>query len=201
MRSAMSRSLAAPQRRLLLAGVTLVGTMLWLSRGGAPVGQEAHLSVASAPENASSSRPEAVVHPSGPLPTPRTEAREEVGGALDEGVDAPPLGNSPSPPSPGVVLEDTRGQPIYTFWDESGGPPMLDDELTLTLVEAADGMERDPCSESVELSAVRSMQPRYTVAMPLPTAGLYRATCRDGTYEPVDVWMPDSLPQLACASH
>ena len=127
----MSRSPAAPRRRLLLAaGVSLIGTVLWLSRGGAPVGQEAHLSAASAPENASSSRRDAVVHPSGPLLTPRNEVPDEGRGVLDEGVDAPPLGNSPSPPSPGVVLEDTRVQPVYTFWDQAGGPPMLDDELT-----------------------------------------------------------------------
>ncbi len=192
----MSRSPAVPHRQLLLAaGVALIGTVLWLSRGGAPVGQEAHLSVASAPENASSSRPEAVVHPSGPLRTPRTEVPDEVGGALDEGVDAPPLENSPSP---GVVLEDTRVQPVYTFWDDSGGPPMLDDELTLTLVEAADGVAREPWSASVELSAARNMQPRYTVAMPLPTPGRYRATCRDGKYEPVDVWVPNvERPRVA----
>jgi hypothetical protein len=97
-----------------------------------------------------------------------------------------------------VDAADDRIHPVYNFWDDSGGPPMLDDELTLTLVEAADGVAREPWSASVELSAVRNMQPRYTVAMPLPTAGLYRATCRDGNYEPVDVWVPEAeRPRVA----
>jgi len=70
---------------------------------------------------------------------------------------------------------------------------MLDDELTLTLtlVERADGSAFESWSNSVELSAVRNMQPRYSVAMPLPAPGLYRATCRDGRYKPTDVWVPD----------
>ena len=195
----MSRSPAAPQRRLLLAGaVTVVATMLWLLRGGAPVGQEAHLSAGNAPESGDHPSPYTVGDPMLPLPTPRTEVPDEGGGVLDEGADAPPLENSPSPTSPGVVLEDTRVQPVYTFWDDSGGPPMRDDELTLTLVEAADGVVREPWSASVELSAVRAMQPKYTVALPLPTAGLYRATCRDGKYEPVDIWVPNAeQPRVA----
>lgn len=93
---------------------------------------------------------------------------------------------------------DGRVYPIYSFWDDSGGPPMLDDELTLTLVERADGAAFEPWSVSVELSAVRDMQPKYTVAMPLPAPGLYRATCRDGRYKPTDVWVPDiDHPQVA----
>jgi len=86
---------------------------------------------------------------------------------------------------------DTRVHPIYSFWDESGGPPMLDDELTLTLVEAADGVARERWSVSVELSAIREMQPRYSVAMPLFTSGRYRATCRNGSYKPADVCIPE----------
>ena len=104
---------------------------------------------------------------------------EQTGAAGDE-----PLGAA-------VEATDVRIDPAYTFWDDSGGPPMLDDELTLTLVEAADGVAHEPWSASVELSAVRNMSPRYTVSMPLPTPGIYRATCRDGKYRPTEVWVPN----------
>ena len=58
------------------------------------------------------------------------------------------------------------------------------------LVERADGAAFEPWSGSVELSAVRDMQPRHSVAMPLPAPGLYRATCREGRYKPTEVWVP-----------
>jgi hypothetical protein len=93
---------------------------------------------------------------------------------------------------------DESVHPVYTFWDDSGGPPILDDELTLTLVERADGAPFEPWCEVVNLAAVRDMQPKYSVAMPLPAPGLYRATCRDGRYKPIDVWVPDiDHPQVA----
>lgn len=115
-------------------------------------------------------------------------ARKEVG--LE--VTAPDVAAAPEgPPEPTAPPEDDRVSPIYTFWDDSGGPPMLDDELTLTLVERADGAAFEPWSVVVDLRAVRDMQPEHSVAMPLPAPGLYRATCRDGRYHPTDVWVPD----------
>jgi hypothetical protein len=93
------------------------------------------------------------------------------------------------PEPTGEPVED-RVHPVYTLWDDSGGPPMLDDELTLTLVERADGAAFKPWSEVVSLSAVRFIQPKYSVAMPLPAPDLCRATCRDGRYKSTDVCVP-----------
>jgi hypothetical protein len=145
----------------------------------------------SAPERADRSAPDAVTDLTAPFHHARTVVQDLV-------HDTPPVEVAPDALSTTVVSEDTRVQPVYTFWDESGGPPMLDDELTLTLVEAADGVVREPWSVSVDLGAVREMQPKYSVAMPLPVAGLYRATCRDGAYHPVDVWVPNvQRPRVA----
>jgi hypothetical protein len=102
------------------------------------------------------------------------------------------------PVQPDSTSVDDRVFPVYTFWDDSGGPPMLDDELTLTLVERADGAPFEPWSTMVSLGAVRLMQPTHSVAMPLPASGLYRATCKDHRYKPTDVWVPNvDQPRVA----
>jgi hypothetical protein len=128
---------------------------------------------------------------------------EQQAGRVPVSVESPVADESDhldpvDPAEPDAAPADDRVHPVYTFWDDSGGPPMLDDELTLTLVERADGGAFKPWSNSVELSAVRDMQPKFTVALPLPAPGLYRATCRDGRYKPTDVWVPDiDHPQVA----
>jgi len=188
----MASSTAAQRRRLLLAvGVALAGTALWSLRGGVAVGDGPDGIEISAPGRADRSVPDAVSELTAPFHHARTVTQDLV-------HDTPPVDVAPDTLSTTVAPEDTRVQPVYTFWDESGGPPMLDDELTLTLVEAADGVAREPWSVSVDLSAVRTMQPKYSVAMPLPVAGLYRATCRDGAYHPADVWVPNvQQPRVA----
>lgn len=57
---------------------------------------------------------------------------------------------------------------------------MLDDEMTLTLVERADIAVLELSSVSNEFGDVRHTQPQYVVARPPPVRGLHRAWCRGG---------------------
>jgi hypothetical protein len=184
-------------RRRTVAFVLVCGVGLWMltrGRDAAPIADDQALR-GEAERNRHQER--------------HTSPAVELVSALDDDLPARTAASveSPEADEPVSVVESTqqaappvddRVYPVYSFWDDSGGPPMLDDELTLTLVERADGGAFKPWSNSVELSAVRDMQPKFTVALPLPAPGLYRATCRDGRYKPTDVWVPDiDHPQVA----
>ncbi len=93
--------------------------------------------------------------------------------------------------APAMMPESRTLVPACWFWDDTGAPPTLDDTLDFELVEASDGQPIEPWSAFVDINAICSFRPPYSLLMPLPTAGRYRVTSREGHYLPLELWVPD----------